>query len=353
MQTSKILDALSDVIVICDQDARIVEASPSIEDIFLYKREEVIGQDLKILIPKRFHQGHEKMFKGYTQNPVSRRMGTGRKLYAIDKKGDEFSIDISLSSFVENGQRLFIANVRDISDIIRIQKQLEVLNQELMVRNKELDQFAHIISHDLKSPISSISGLTHLLLNEHSENMDQEGKDLVKLIEKSAFRMNDLIMSILRYSRAGHSQMEKSRFMLNDLISEVVESLHLGNGFEVINRCENIELQSNKTQLFQVLSNLIGNAKKYHDKEKGSVVLNSKSTIDEIEISVKDDGPGIDKQYHQSIFEIFNKGEATSRKDSTGIGLAIVKKLVKQNKGNITLNSAPGKGSEFIFTWKK
>ncbi|MEQ8360064.1 MAG: PAS domain-containing sensor histidine kinase [Cytophagales bacterium] len=353
MESSRLLDVLSDVIIICDENAKIVEVSASIEDLFLYEKEEVIGKDLNILIPQRFHKSHKKLFKGYTQNPVSRRMGTGRKLYAIDKRGDEFSIDISLSSTIEKGQKRFIAIIRDISDLIQIQNKQEVLNTELQARNKELDQFAHIISHDLKSPINSIIGLIGLLKKDHFKTMKKEGSDLLNLIEKSSWRMNDLIEAILSYSRAGHSEIKLSKYHLNDLIAEVIENLQVKKNIEIINQCENLELHSNRTQMFQVLSNLIGNAIKYHDKNKGRVVLSSKSTIDEIEISVKDDGPGINQKYHKTIFDIFSKAHSTSRKDSSGIGLAIVKKLVKQNMGNIKLNSATGEGSEFIFTWKK
>ncbi|MEQ8520496.1 MAG: PAS domain-containing sensor histidine kinase [Cytophagales bacterium] len=353
MESSRLLDVLSDVIVICDENAKIVEVSASVEDLFLYKKEEVIGKDLNILIPQRFHKSHKKLFKGYTQNPVSRRMGTGRKLYAVDKKGNEFSIDISLSSTRENGQKRFIAIIRDISDLIQIQNKLEVLNTELQARNQELDQFAHIISHDLKSPINSILGLIELLQKNQFKPVDIEGRNLINLIEKTTRRMNELINAILSYSRAGHSEIKLSKYHLNDLIAEVIESLHVKKNFEIVNQCENLELHSNRTQMFQVLSNLIGNAIKYHDKNKGRVVLSSKSTIDEIEISVKDDGPGIDEKYHKTIFDIFSKAHSTSRKDSSGIGLAIVKKLVKQNMGNIKLNSSPGEGSEFIFTWKK
>ncbi|QNL20427.1 PAS domain-containing sensor histidine kinase [Hyphobacterium sp. CCMP332] len=353
MESSRIFDALSDVVVICDKYSKIIEVSPSIEDIFLYKREEVIGEDLNILIPQRFHKGHQKMFKSYTQNPVSRRMGTGRKLFAIDKNGDEFSIDISLSSAVENGQMMFIAIIRDISDIIQIQRKLEEANLELVSRNKELDQFAHIVSHDLKSPINNITALINLIKSDHLENIGKEGRELFKLVEKSSLRMNGLIEAVLSYSRAGHSQIEKSKYNLQDLIAEVVENLQIKESFEIINRVENLDLHSNRTQMFQVLSNLIGNAIKYHDKKKGRVVLSSKTTIDEIEISVKDDGPGIEEKYHNTLFNIFSKAHSSSRKDSSGIGLAIVKKLVKQNNGTIKVISAPGRGSEFIFTWKK
>ena len=352
MLNNKFFDTITDVIIVFDQDATIIDVSPSVKDIFLYSKEELINQSIDFLLPERYRKNHHEMFKSYVQNPYPRRMGTGRKLFGLDKNGDEFSIDIALSYYEQDQNNYYIAVLRDISDIIQYQNKLESINNKLLARNKELDQFAHIVSHDLKTPTKSIMGLINIIEHEYKQELNQEVLKCLTLIKQTSARMSELIDGILSYSRADQGNTELSRFYLMDLMEELIDSLDIPKAFKVEIDCHNIELNTSKVQFLQVLSNLIGNAIKYHNKKSGQVTISCKSTHDEIEITVKDDGPGIPEKYHHTIFEMFGTANQGNRSDSTGIGLAVVNKLVEQNGGSIEIDSATGKGSKFIFTWR-
>jgi PAS domain S-box-containing protein len=354
MINPKVLDAISDVIIVFDKNSIIIDVSNSFIDVFLYSREEAIGQPIDILLPERFRKNHPEMFKSYTKNPSARRMGTGRKLFALNKNGDEFSIDIALSYYEEDGKNFYIAIVRDISDIIEYQTKLESLNKELLTRNKELDQFAFTVSHDLKAPTNTIIGLIDIIQREHEDELNNDVKQCLTHLQQTSNRMSELISGILSYSRASAGQVyvEPLRFDLKTLIQEIINNLNIAKKFKTEVNCTNIELYTNKTPLSQVLSNLIGNSIKYHDKKTGKISITCKNTTDEVTISVKDDGPGIPEKYYETIFEMFGTANVISRTDSTGIGLAIVKKLIEQNGGSINVNSTIGKGTEFVFTWK-
>ena len=352
MLTNKIFDTISDVIIVFDEESMIIDVSHSVKDVFQYSREELINQPIDIVLPERFRKSHREMFNDYIKNPLPRRMGTRSKLFALDKNGDEFYVDIALSHYKQEEKNLYVAVIRNISDIIHTQNRLESLNNELSTRNKELDQFTNIVSHDLKAPTHSIIGLINIIQNEHKEKLNDDALQCFSLIQQTSKRMGELIDGILNYSRAGQVDTELLKFNLKHLIQEVLENLDIPREFKTEIDCANIEIHTNKVQLLQVLSNLIGNAVKYHNKKAGAITIICRKVNDEVEISVKDDGPGIPENYHSTIFEMFGIANEKRRSDSTGIGLAIVKKLVDQNGGAIRVNSIVNKGSEFIFTWK-
>lgn len=218
--------------------------------------------------------------------------------------------------------------------------------------NRELEQFAYIVSHDLKAPLRGINSMITFIEEDYGEGFDEKLKEMFQLVKDRALRMDDLIHGILAYSRANTVEGEVKTFNLGDMVDEILDSLNESEQYQVDVPVELPVITSNYTQLNQVLSNLISNAFKYHDKKMGKVALD----VDEMEngfmkLTVVDDGPGIEKKYHDKIFEVFHSGNAKKRTDSTGIGLAIVKKLVDKNGGNLGLDSEPGKGSAFWFTW--
>ena len=344
-------DSISDVVIIVDENSLIIDVSLSVVDVFLYSKEELIGQPIEILLPERYRAGHKAMFDRYVKNPSPRRMGSERKLFGLDKNAHEFSVDIALSLFKKNGRDFFAAIIRDVSDFIGYQNKLESLNNELRAKNKALDEFAYMVAHDLKSPANAIIGLVDLIRHDHKEELNPDVMQCFMYIEQSSKRMTKLIDGVLNYTRAGEVDTRISGFKLKGLIQEVINNLDVPVGFKTKIKCADIELHTNKVQLSQILSNLIGNAIKYHDKKTGNITITCKKTNKELEISVKDDGPGIQEKYHSTIFELFGTANLHNRADSTGIGLSIVKKLIEQNGGAIRVNSAKGKSTEFIFTW--
>ena len=350
---SRLLETISDVVLVVNDQATIVDVSNSVKDLFLYAKEEIIGQKLSILLPERFRRRHDLMFHGYTKNPVPRRMGLGMVLMALDKNGVEFDIDVALSAYKEGDQIRYTAIIRDVSDMKEMERKLIKNNEELISKNKELDHFAHILSHDLKAPARNVMQLIEIIEESHVTEFSNEVKKCFSLIKNSSQRMGILIDGILSYSRAGRTNLEISDFELSELFSEVLATINTNDRFIIDLPNDKVTLRGNKIQLGQVLANLIDNAIKYHHKDNGRIIVSFNETGEFYEFSVEDNGPGIPKKYHVQIFEMFGTAHESSKIDSTGIGLAIVKKIIAQNDGTIDIRSVIDQGTQFTFNWKK
>lgn len=223
----------------------------------------------------------------------------------------------------------------------------------LQRKNVELSQFAHIVSHDLKAPLRGIDNVVTWIEEDHTHELSSKMKEYLSLIKGRLIRAEKLIQGILMYSRIGRELPEKEDVDLNTLILETLEPL-------APNTQLNIQIQKNlpvinteRIPLQQVLSNLIVNAIKYHDKDNGLINVSFKNDKDYYTFNVMDNGPGIDKSYHEKIFVIFQTLQERDSFESTGVGLAIVKKILEDRKQLIKVISSPNKGSIFTFTWPK
>jgi signal transduction histidine kinase len=220
-------------------------------------------------------------------------------------------------------------------------------------KNQELDQFAHIVSHDLKAPLRGIDNVVTWIEEDHTNELSPKMQEYLLLIKGRLIRAENLIKGILSYARVGREMPEREPVDLNVLMNEVRENvpLHQGLILEIQPNlptivCERIPLQ-------QVLANLVGNAIKYHDKENGRIKVYMQSKKDVYVFFVEDNGPGISRNYHDKIFMIFQTLHERDSFESTGVGLAIVKKILDDRNQTIDVNSEPGKGSVFSFTWPK
>ena len=220
-------------------------------------------------------------------------------------------------------------------------------------KNEELDQFAHIVSHDLKAPLRGIDNVVTWIEEDHGEELSPKVKEYIGLIRVRLQRSENLIQGILSYARVGREQPEKEKVDLNEFFTDVLENMPVRPGINVSVPSKLPVIYTERIPLQQVFSNLIGNAIKYHDKSTGkiSVGFNDKKT--HYEFSVSDDGPGISRHYFEKIFIIFQTLQERDTIESTGVGLAIVKKILDDRKQTIKLSSTPGHGATFTFTWPK
>jgi len=221
----------------------------------------------------------------------------------------------------------------------------------LRERNRELDDFAYVASHDLRAPLRAVSNLATWLEKDLSDTIPEENREQIRLIRNRTDRLDGFISGLLDYSKAGHQGLEIESVSLHRLVREVVETLTPPATLSIIWPSEMPVIRTYKLLLHQVLSNLIGNAIKYHDKEDGKVEITLEEGENQLTFSVIDDGPGIDPAYHDQIFGIFQTLNGRDEIESTGIGLSIVKKIVERQQGRLFLDSAVGKGSQFTFTW--
>lgn len=261
----------------------------------------------------------------------------------------------------------FIVIVQDISDrkaseLLLQQQKAELTNLNVSLvktsrlleeRNQDLDRFVYIVSHDLKAPLRGIANLAEWIEDDVADLLPEENKHQLQLMRQRVERMNNLINGVLEYSRAGRKEVPIEWVDVNQLVAEIVDSIDVPSGFNVVIIPPMPTLLARRLLLNQVLMNLISNAVKYHDRPDGQIQIGARDMGQHYEFWVQDDGPGIPPEHHNRIFEIFQTLKPQSNQNSTGIGLSIVKKIVEVEGGIITLDSQVGEGSTFRFTWLK
>jgi signal transduction histidine kinase len=229
-----------------------------------------------------------------------------------------------------------------------------ILNQNISLLKKqknELDQFAHIVSHDLKTPLRGIDNVVTWIEEDHSVDIPPKVHEYLSIIKGRITRAENLLKGILLYARIGKDVRAKETVDVNELLIEIKEYGHNKPGINLIIEPKLPILYTEKTPLLQIFTNLIVNAFKYHDKNEGFVKVYHRITGEFYEFFIEDNGPGIAPQYHEKIFVIFQTLQEKEMLDSTGVGLAIVKKIIDDLNLKINIKSESGKGSVFSFTW--
>lgn len=239
----------------------------------------------------------------------------------------------------------------DITDIKNLQNQKEALVKDLEVTNNELQEYAHIVSHDLKSPLRSINALVNWLREDNKDKLDEASMQNIGLIESTLEKMEQLISDILNYSSVGADQSKRENVDPNKILDELLPSMHIPEHIKIDIKKPLPNVVGDPTMLQQVFQNLIGNAVRYNDKSHGIIEVDFFDKKSFYQFSIKDNGIGIDKKYHDKIFKIFHSLKKS--KESSGIGLSIVKKIIETHNGKIWLESEPSKGTTFYFTLKK
>lgn len=218
-------------------------------------------------------------------------------------------------------------------------------------RNQELDQFAYVVSHDLKAPLRAIANLAEWIEEDLAEVLTDETRRQMELLQGRVHRMEALINGLLQYSRVGRVALQSESVSVGDLLQEVVDSLAPPAEFVVEIAPDMPTLKTDRLSLQQVFANLISNAIKHHDRPDGHVWVTVSNLGKHYEFAVKDDGKGIAQKFHDRVFTIFQTLEARDKVENTGIGLSLVKKTVESRGGAVWLESAEGQGATFRFTW--
>ena len=229
---------------------------------------------------------------------------------------------------------------------------LEMTNQYKQ-RNQELDQFAYIVSHDLKAPLRAIANISNWIVEDLGDKVEAEIEHHINMLQKRLLHMQNLIDGLLDYSRVGITQTAVENISVANLLSEIINYLQPSSQFDIVINPNMPILQGRKIILQQVFSNLISNAIKHHHRDRGKIEISVRDLDNFYEFSVTDNGPGIAPEYHDKIFGIFQTLQSKNKNDSTGIGLAIVKKIIETEGGKITVESELNQGTKFRFTWLK
>jgi len=238
-------------------------------------------------------------------------------------------------------------------DLYRQQKIVERQAIELEHVNKELSDFAFIVSHDLKAPLRAIRSLANWIATDYADKFDAQGKEQMALLMSRVERLHALINGVLQYSRAGRIKENVESVDLNDILAEVIDLIVPPAHITVVCKNPLPTLSIERTRISQVFQNLLSNAIKYMDKPVGEVRIGCTEIKDEFRFSVEDNGPGIDQRYFTKIFQIFQTLHPKDDVESTGVGLTLVKKIIELYGGNVWLESQVGMGSTFYFTLPK
>lgn len=331
-----------------NNDDEILMTNQSFHEMSGYSEKELLGKVAsKILLidngPKIIKNENEKRKKGISNSyeiKVKNKAGELRQWLISGAPNYDFNGNVVGSIGIH----------LDITDLKNLEIQKEKLLKDLERSNEELQEYAHIVSHDLKSPLRSINALISWLKEDNIDKLDEASLKNIGLIEITLEKMEKLISDVLKYSSIG-SEIEKQYFDLNEVIAELDQTILIPDHFSINVIKPLPTILGDKTKLGQVFQNLVGNAIRYNDKEKGIIEIDYKDIKTHYEFSIKDNGIGINEKYHNKIFETFHSLHKS--KDSTGIGLSIVKKIVSLHRGKVWVKSTEGIGTTFYFTLKK
>ena len=327
---------------------------------------------------------------GLSSDPLSPDWDLGKRIHPDDREAFFYSIDeaVRLSQpwafegrfMMPNGQLRWFQGISspspdgdelafngillDISRRKKAEAEIHRLNAELEQRvqqrttelelaNKELSSFAYIVSHDLKAPLRGINQLSEWLNTDYTEMIDENGKEMIRLLRGRVKGMEAMIDGILRYSRVGCASRAHEPIALKQLLPDLIEMLAIPERIQVVIVSDLPDISGDRVQIMQVFQNLIGNAAKFLGSSEGKIEIGCRDDRDFWIFYVADNGPGIEPEYHEKIFQIFQSLAQRDTEESTGIGLAIVKKILESYGGTIWVESAVGEGSVFWFTLPK
>jgi PAS domain S-box-containing protein len=346
-----LLEAAPDAMVVVNQDGEIVLLNVQAEKQFGYSRDELIGQQVKNIVPEGFAERLIADGLRSAAEALAQQIGTGIELTGLRKNGTEFPIEIMLSP-LENAQGILVtAAIRDITVRKNAEKHLAQKMDELNRSNEELGQFAYIASHDLQEPLRMVASYTQLLSRRYKGKLDSDADEFIAFAVDGANRMQRLIHDLLAYSRVGTEGRD-----LAETSSEKALQLalaNLGGAIEehgaVVTHDPLPTVVADEMQLVQLFQNLVGNAIKYQRPGIPRVHIAAALADKKWTFSVSDNGLGIDSKYTDKIFGMFQRLHKRDEFAGTGIGLAICKKIIKRHGSNITVESKVGVGSTFRF----
>ncbi len=308
------------------------------------------SRDIPIIFITAYSHDERQAFQGYSLGAVDYLVKPIDPDVLLCKVSVFVELHKKTAQIIEQAAHINCLNAELESRVQERTAELAATNAMLEKRNQELDQFVYVASHDLKSPLRAIANIAGWLGEDLEDKLTEETAYQFKILQGRVRRMEKLIDGLLLYYRVGRRRMKTEKVDVGQLLLEVIDSLAPDDRFSVHIAPNLPTLSTVRVLLEQVFTNLIGNAIKHHRPQGGTIEVNARLSGDYYEFSVRDDGPGINPQFHERIFNLFQTLEPHAS-DNTGIGLTIVKKIVETERGKIWMDSQEGRGTIVYFTW--
>lgn len=348
-----VVDTAADGIITIDANGSIQSFNPAAERLFGHAAAEVIGHNVSLLMPEPHRSGHDGYLQRYLESGEPHVIGVGREVTAQRKDGSPIPVGLAVSEMQLGARRLFTGILHDLTEAKRAEQRQTQLIHDLQNVNEELKSFAYVVSHDLKAPLRGVGSLADWLMTDYADKLDDQGREYLSLVKGRVSRMDALIDGILEYSRVGRINDVQSAVDLNVLVADIIQLLAPPAQVTVTVDGPLPTLFGGRTRLQQVFQNLISNAIKHLDKPVGRIRVGCADLGEAWQFSVADNGPGIEARHHERIFQLFQVLTPRDQKESTGVGLALVKKIVELHGGRVWLESRVGEGSTFFLTLPK
>jgi len=339
-------------VMIVGQDGRIEWVNEGFTRLMEYTPEEVKGVALREFLT--WQQGDPHVIE-WIDAQIARHQGERTEIQRRAKSGKRLWLDVEIQPILNDAHEVtsIIAIETDITERKEAESRQQQLVAEMERINKELKEFAYVVSHDLKAPLRGIQTLVSWISEDCKESLNPESREQMDLLTRRVDRMHMLIDGILQYSRVGHTQEQTVSIDLNHLLPEIVDLIAPPPHVTITLAQDLPVITADRTRIMQVFQNLLSNAVKYMDKPQGQIIVDAADRDASWEFRVTDNGPGIEEKYFDLIFGMFKTLAPQDQFESTGIGLTVVKKIVELYGGRIWVESKVGVGSTFAFILPK
>ncbi|MGA2043590.1 MAG: PAS domain S-box protein [Roseiarcus sp.] len=350
-----IVDTAIDGIILMDTRGMVTMFNPACERMFGYAAAEVLGSDIKQLMPSPYRAEHDQDLDNYRRAVEPRIVGVGREVIGRRKSGDTFPLELSVGEVDDDSEVSYACVLRDLTERKHADELREKFIEQLTASNEERTLFVHVASHDLREPLRMVAAFCGRLAKDYGDRLDGRGAEYLALAIGGAAQMSRLLDDLVDFGRLGLDAARGSRFVANQVLDQVLENFAepIRESGAVVTSDLLPQIYGNPIRFHRLMQNLIGNALKYVAEDVAPRIHVTAVREGAFwRFSVSDNGIGIDPRHHEQIFEPFKRLHAKDRFRGTGLGLAICRKIVEGFGGVMSVRSNEGQGSTFSFTVK-
>ena len=363
-----VLNSAMTAVIVMDIDGKIIDWNARAEKMFGWSREEVLNNDLaNTIIPPHMREAHRTGMKTFLATGEAKVLDQLIEMEALHRSGRLFPIELSISKVKTSEVLTFCGFITDITERKRVEEEIKLFNQrleqmvqertlELQMVNKELESFSYSVSHDLRAPLRAIHGYMSIFADEYADKFDDEARRLTTIIMNNTQKMGRLIDDLLAFSQLGRKELIRTHASMAQIVESICEEQkRLEEKREIEFVIHDLPYAFVDTvTIRQVWVNLISNAVKYtRHKPKAEIVIGARIENNEQIYFVKDNGAGFDMAYYDKLFGVFQRLHSQKEFEGTGVGLAIIQRIVNRHGGRAWAEAAVNEGATFFFALKK